>query len=197
MGTTYSPHMGSSRDLSVKHCQNVFPYVCGVEPLTLVPQPVEEKIPMSQYSSVEHEAILSDYLDGIADYWHLITTADKYAEKMRKEYDVLADQKLPNTQAFYNALNPDTDQYLDGLQQTLTVQHDLDTLLSAVTKMQAYADEARRKYTALRNAREEARIWTEDTAIGDSVVMPLYGTLQEVEELYKDWCKSMESNESQ
>ena len=62
--------------------------------------------------------------------------------------------------------------------------------------MQAYADEARRKYTALRNAREEARTWMEDTAIGDSVVMPLYGALQEVEELYKDWCKSMEDIKS-
>ena len=113
--------------MRVKHCQNVFPYVCEVEP----------------------------------------------------------------------ALNPDTDWYLDGLQQTLTVQHNLNTLLDSAKKMQAYADEARRKYTALRNAREEARTWMEDTAIGDSVVMPLYGVLQEVEELYKDWCKSMESNESQ
>lgn len=147
---------------------------------------------MTQHPPAEHETLLSNYLDGITDYRHLITTADKYAEKMRKEYDALADQKLPNTQAFYNALNPDTDQYLDGLQQTLTVQHDLDMRLAAVTKMQAYADEARRKYTALRNAREEAKTWTEDTAIGDSVVMPLYGTLQEVEELYKDWCKRME-----
>lgn len=144
----------------------------------------------------QYETILADYLDGITDYRHLIATADKYAEKMRKEYDALADQKLPNKQSFYNVLNPDTDRYLDGLQQTLTVQHDLDTLLSAVTKMQAYADEARRKYTALRNAREEARNWTEDTAIGDSVVMPLYGALQEVEELYKDWCKSTESTKS-
>lgn len=152
---------------------------------------------MTQHFPAEYETILTDYLDGVADYRHLITTADKYAEKMRKEYDALADQKLPNAQAFYNTLNPDTDQYLDGLQQTLTVQHELNTLLAAVTKMQAYADEARRKYTALRNAREEARTWMEDTAIGDSVVMPLYGTLQEVEELYKDWCKSMESNESQ
>lgn len=151
---------------------------------------------MSQYSSVEHEALLSDYLDGIADYRHLIATADKYAEKMRKEYDTIADQKLPNKQSFYNVLNPDTDRYLDGLQQTLTVQHDLNTLLSAVIKMQAYADEARRKYTALRNAREEARTWMEDTAIGDSVVMPLYGTLQEVEELYKDWCKSTDGTKS-
>lgn len=151
---------------------------------------------MTQRFPAEHETLLADYLDGITDYRHLIATADKYAEKMRKEYDVLADQKLPNKQSFYNALNPDTDQYLDGLQQTLTVQHDLDTLLAAVTKMQAYADEARRKYTALRNAREEARTWMEDTAIGDSVVMPLYGTLQEVEELYKDWCKSTEGTKS-
>lgn len=152
---------------------------------------------MTQHPPAEHETLLSNYLDGITDYRHLITTADKYAEKMRKEYDALADQKLPNTQAFYNALNPDTDQYLDGLQQTLTVQHDLDMRLAAVTKMQAYADEARRKYTALRNAREEAKTWTEDTAIGDSVVMPLYGTLQEVEELYKDWCKRMEDIKAQ
>lgn len=152
---------------------------------------------MTHHSPAEHETLLSNYLDGITDYRHLIATADKYAEKMRKEYDALADQKLPNTQAFYNALNPDTDRYLEGLQQTLTVQYDLNTLLSAVTKMQAYADEARRKYTALRNAREEARSWMEDTAIGDSVVMPLYGTLQEVEDLYKDWCKSMEDIKSQ
>lgn len=151
---------------------------------------------MTQPTPTEHETLLTDYLDGIIDYRHLIATADKYAEKMRKEYDAIADQKLPNKQSFYNALNPDTDRYLDGLQQTLTVQHDLDTLLSAVTKMQAYADEARRKYTALRNAREEARTWMEDTAIGDSVVMPLYGTLQEVEELYKDWCKSTEGTKS-
>lgn len=152
---------------------------------------------MTQHTPAEYETILADYLDGITDYRHLIATADKYAEKMRKEYDTIADQKLPNKQSFYNVLNPDTDRYLEGLQQTLTVQHDLDTLLNAVTKMQAYADEARRKYTALRNAREEARTWMEDTAIGDSVVMPLYGALQEVEELYKDWCKSVESNESQ
>lgn len=152
---------------------------------------------MTHHSPAEHEALLSNYLGGITDYRRLIATADKYAEKMRKEYDAIADQKLPNKQSFYNALNPDTDQYLDGLQQTLTVQHDLDTRLAAVTKMQAYADEARRKYTALRNAREEAKTWTEDTAIGDSVVMPLYGTLQEVEELYKDWCKSMEGIKSQ
>lgn len=151
---------------------------------------------MAQDFPAEYETILTDYLNGITDYRRLITTADKYAEKMRKEYDTIADQKLPNTQAFYNALNPDTDQYLDGLQQTLTVQHDLDTLLSAVTKMQAYADEARRKYTALRNAREEAKTWTEDTAIGDSVVMPLYGTLQEVEDLYKDWCRRVEDIKS-
>lgn len=152
---------------------------------------------MTQHPPTEHETLLTDYLDGITDYRHLIATADKYAEKMRKEYDALADQKLPNKQSFYNALNPDTDRYLDGLQQTLTVQHDLNTLLAAVTKMQAYADEARRKYTALRNAREEARNWTEDTAIGDSVVMPLYGVLQEVEDLYKDWCRRMESIKSQ
>lgn len=152
---------------------------------------------MTQHSPAEHETLLADYLDGITDYRHLIATADKYAEKMRKEYDVLADQKLPNKQSFYNALNPDTDRYLDGLQQTLTVQHDLNILLAAVTKMQAYADEARRKYTALRNAREEARTWMEDTAIGDSVVMPLYGVLQEVEDLYKDWCRRMESIKSQ
>lgn len=152
---------------------------------------------MTQHPPAEHETLLSNYLDGITDYRHLIATADKYAEKMRKEYDALADQKLPNKQSFYNALNPDTDQYLDGLQQTLTVQHALDTLLATVTKMQAYADEARRKYTALRNAREEARTWMEDTAIGDSVVMPLYGTLQEVEDLYKDWCKRMEDIKSQ
>lgn len=152
---------------------------------------------MTQHPPTEHETLLTDYLDGITDYRHLIATADKYAEKMRKEYDVLADQKLPNKQSFYNALNPDTDRYLDGLQQTLTVQHDLNTLLAAVTKMQAYADEARRKYTALRNAREEARTWMEDTAIGDSVVMPLYGVLQEVEDLYKDWCRRMESIKSQ
>lgn len=152
---------------------------------------------MTQPTPTEHETLLTDYLDGITDYRHLITTADKYAEKMRKEYDALADQKLPNKQSFYNALAPDTDRYLDGLQQTLTVQHDLNTLLAAVTKMQAYADEARRKYTALRNAREEARNWTEDTAIGDSVVMPLYGVLQEVEDLYKDWCRRMESIKSQ
>lgn len=152
---------------------------------------------MTQHSPAEREATLADYLDGIADYRHLIATADKYAEKMRKEYDAIADQKLPNTQSFYNVLNPDTDRYLDGLQQTLTVQHDLDTLLDSVKKMQAYADEARRKYTALRNAREEARSWTEDTAIGDSVVMPLYGTLQEVEDLYKDWCRRVEDIKSQ
>ena len=152
---------------------------------------------MTHHAPAEHETLLSNYLDGITDYRHLIATADKYAEKMRKEYDALADQKLPNKQSFYNALNPDTDRYLDGLQQTLTVQHDLNTLLAAVTKMQAYADEARRKYTALRNAREEARNWTEDTAIGDSVVMPLYGVLQEVEDLYKDWCRRMESIKSQ
>lgn len=152
---------------------------------------------MTQHPPAEHETLLSNYLDGITDYRHLIATADKYAEKMRKEYDALADQKLPNKQSFYNALNPDTDQYLDGLQQTLTVQHALDTLLATVTKMQAYADEARRKYTALRNAREEARTWMEDTAIGDSVVMPLYGVLQEVEDLYKDWCRRMESIKSQ
>lgn len=152
---------------------------------------------MTQHPPTEHETLLTDYLDGITDYRHLIATADKYAEKMRKEYDALADQKLPNKQSFYNALNPDTDRYLDGLQQTLTVQHDLNTLLAAVTKMQAYADEARRKYTALRNAREEARNWTEDTAIGDSVVMPLYGVLQGVEDLYKDWCRRMESIKSQ
>lgn len=152
---------------------------------------------MTQHSPAEHETLLTDYLDGITDYRHLIATADKYAEKMRKEYDTIADQKLPNKQSFYNVLNPDTDRYLDGLQQTLTVQHNLNTLLSAVTKMQAYADEARRKYTALRNAREEARAWMEDTAIGDSVVMPLYGTLQEVEDLYKDWRKSMEDIKSQ
>lgn len=144
----------------------------------------------------QYETILADYLDSITDYRHLIATADKYAEKMRKEYDTIADQKLPNKQSFYNVLNPDTDRYLEGLQQTLTVQHDLNTLLSAVTKMQAYADEARRKYTSLRNAREEARTWMEDTAIGDSVVMPLYGTLQEVEDLYKDWCKSVEGIKS-
>lgn len=152
---------------------------------------------MPQHFPTEYETTLTNYLDGITDYRHLITTADKYAEKMRKEYDALADQKLPNTQSFYNTLNPDTDRYLDGLQQTLTVQHDLNTLLTAVTKMQAYADEARRKYTALRNAREEARTWMEDTAIGDSVVMPLYGTLQEVEDIYKDWCRRMESIKSQ
>ena len=151
---------------------------------------------MTHHSPAEHETLLADYLDGITDYRHLIATADKYAEKMRKEYDTITDQKLPNKQSFYNVLNPDTDRYLDGLQQTLTVQHDLNTLLSAVTKMQAYADEARRKYTALRNAREEARTWMEDTAIGDSVVMPLYGTLQEVEELYKDWCKSTDGTKS-
>lgn len=152
---------------------------------------------MPQHPPTEHETTLTNYLDSITDYRHLITTADKYAEKMRKEYDALADQKLPNTQSFYNTLNPDTDRYLDGLQQTLTVQHDLNTLLTAVTKMQAYADEARRKYTALQNAREEARTWMEDTAIGDSVVMPLYGVLQEVEDLYKDWCRRMESIKSQ
>ena len=152
---------------------------------------------MAQHSPAEYETLLTDYLDGIADYRHLITTADKYAEKMRKEYDAVADQKLPNKQSFYNVLNPDTDRYLDGLQQTLTVQHDLDTLLSAVTKMQAYTDEARRRYTALRNAREEATNWMEDTAIGDSVVMPLYGTLQEVEDLYKDWCRRVEDIKSQ
>lgn len=152
---------------------------------------------MTHHSPAEHEALLSNYLGGITDYRRLIATADKYAEKMRKEYDAIADQKLPNKQSFYNALNPDTDQYLDGLQQTLTVQHDLDMRLAAVTKMQAYADEARRKYTALRNAREEAKTWTEDTAIGDSVVMPLYGVLQEVEDLYKDWCRRMESIKSQ
>jgi hypothetical protein len=151
---------------------------------------------MTQPTPTEHETLLTDYLDGIIDYRHLIATADKYAEKMRKEYDTIADQKLPNKQSFYNVLNPDTDRYLEGLQQTLTVQHDLNTLLSAVTKMQAYADEARRKYTSLRNAREEARTWMEDTAIGDSVVMPLYGTLQEVEDLYKDWCKSVEGIKS-
>lgn len=151
---------------------------------------------MTQHASAEYDTILTDYLDGITDYRHLIATADKYAEKMRKEYDTIADQKLPNKQSFYNVLNPDTDRYLEGLQQTLTVQYDLDTLLNAVTKMQAYADEARRKYTALRNAREEARTWMEDTAIGDSVVTPLYGTLQEVEELYKDWCKSTEGTKS-
>ena len=71
---------------------------------------------MTQHSPAEHETILADYLDGITDYRHLITTADKYAEKMRKEYDAIADQKLPNKQSFYNVLNPDTDRYLDGLQ---------------------------------------------------------------------------------
>lgn len=36
---------------------------------------------MTQHSPAEYETLLDDYLDGITDYRHLITTADKYAEK--------------------------------------------------------------------------------------------------------------------